>query len=117
VLVRGSGVGLDAAEPDGAAAAFVEATSADGAVVWFSQVMATDLVTASPTIVYEPASGSQQPLGRTTVTVTATDEAQNVAMETFRIDVVDTTAPQLQCPANVEVTADSGSHAARSDRE
>jgi MYXO-CTERM domain-containing protein len=89
----------------------VEATSAAGALVTYPLAIATDLVTASPTIVFEPASGTQLPLGTTTVTVTATDAAENMATETFRVTVADTTAPQLQCPANVEVPAENSNGA------
>jgi hypothetical protein len=89
----------------------VEATSAEGAVVSFQAATATDLVTASPVISLAPASGAQLPLGTTTITVTATDAAENTATEMFRVTVGDTTAPKIQCPANVEVTAADASGA------
>ncbi len=71
-----------------------EATSASGAVVTFSAT-ATDLVTASPVIAYSVAPGSTFPLGVTTVNVTATDAAGNVAKGSFTVTVVDTTPPTV----------------------
>jgi uncharacterized protein (TIGR03382 family) len=85
----------------------IEALSSDGAVVAFPSATATDLVTLVPATTFEPASGTQLPLGETLVTVTATDAAQNTATERFRVSVVDTTAPQILCPADLAVTADS----------
>jgi hypothetical protein len=65
------------------------ATSSHGAVVTFAAT-ATDAVTASPTIVCEPDSGSMFPVGTTVVTCTATDEAGNSASATFEVVVTPT---------------------------
>ena len=70
----------------------LEATSAAGAVATFSAT-ATDAVTSPLALSYSQASGSTFPLGTTTVAVSATDAAGNVATGTFTITVVDTTAP------------------------
>lgn len=83
-----------------------EATSADGAIA-DPLVTAFDAVTAEPELVWSHAAGAPFPLGETTVTVTARDEAGNEAACSFIIAVVDTTAPSLTCPADVEVTATS----------
>ena len=40
-------------------------------------------------------SGDTFPFGETTVTVSATDAAGNEATKTFKITVVDTTAPEI----------------------
>jgi hypothetical protein len=82
----------------------VEATSAAGAIVSYDAAMVSDAVTASPTLVFEPPSGTQLPLGRTTVIVSATDAAENRAVERFTVTVTDTVPPVMTCPANVAVT-------------
>ena len=48
-------------------------------------------------IVSVPASGEIFPVGTTTVTVTATDDAGNTDVCTFTVTVVDNTPPQLTC--------------------
>ncbi|HET9437602.1 MAG TPA: sigma-70 family RNA polymerase sigma factor, partial [Gaiellaceae bacterium] len=57
-----------------------------------------------------PASGSRFQLGVTTVRCTARDAQGNVARGSFRVRVVDTTAPQLLSPASTaaEATGPSG---------
>jgi hypothetical protein len=82
----------------------VEATSPQGAVVIFRG--ATDLVDPNPTIVANPPSGSQFPIGVTTVNVTATDAAGNSASGSFTVTVVDTTGPVLSnIPADITIEA------------
>jgi hypothetical protein len=71
----------------------VEATGANGAVVFFAAT-ATDAV-STPTIGYDVAPGSTFPLGTTTVNVTATDAAGNTAHGAFMVTVRDTTAPVI----------------------
>lgn len=63
-----------------------QATSATGAVVPYS-VTATDLVDTSVTLSCTPPSGSLFPIGETTVTCTATDDAGNKASKTFKVTV------------------------------
>ena len=50
-----------------------------------------------------PASGASFPLGTTTVTCTATDNAANTTSGTFTVTVTDTTDPVLTLPANQSV--------------
>lgn len=69
-----------------------EASSAAGATVEFAAT-ATDAVGA--TLSYSQASGTTFALGTTTVTVTASDAAGNSTVKTFKITVVDTTAPAI----------------------
>nr|WP_320025492.1 HYR domain-containing protein [uncultured Acetobacterium sp.] len=79
---------------------FVEATSANGAIVNFAPT-ATDNVDPSVTVVTSPASGSQFPIGTTTVTCNATDLAGNPAIPvTFDVIVQDTTAPVINLTGN-----------------
>jgi hypothetical protein len=73
---------------------------------------ATDSADASVTVTCAPASGSTFPLGHTTVTCTAEDDAHNTASSTFDIHVRDTTAPSIATHANVVVEATSASGAA-----
>ncbi|HTZ04540.1 MAG TPA: HYR domain-containing protein, partial [Gaiellaceae bacterium] len=69
----------------------VEATNPGGAFVDFA-ASATDAV-GPVELSYSIPSGSLIPLGTTTVTVTATDEAGNTSTKTFLVKVRDTTAP------------------------
>lgn len=50
-----------------------------------------------------PTAGSLVGIGKTTITVTATDEAGNQSQCTTDFTVVDSTAPQITCPANIDV--------------
>ncbi|MBI5383588.1 MAG: HYR domain-containing protein, partial [Verrucomicrobia bacterium] len=79
-----------------------EATSPAGAVVTFS-VSAQDAVSGAVAVTCVPPSGSVFPLGTTTVTVSATDEAGNTATATFTVTVRDTMAPIIQCPSDILV--------------
>jgi hypothetical protein len=83
----------------------VEATSAAGAVVTFT-------ATTDPgvSLVCTPASGSQFPLGLTTVQCTATKSALVTTTGSFKVNVVDTTPPVLTVPADffVEATSAAG---------
>jgi HYR domain len=72
----------------------VEATSAAGAVVNFS-ASAVDAVDGDVPVVYSQNPGTVFPLGSTTVRVSATDGAGNVASNSFTITVRDTTAPVI----------------------
>lgn len=62
------------------------ATSPDGAVTTFDP-HATDVVDGTVAVQCTPASGSTFPIGTTTVTCTATDEAGNVAGGAFKVIV------------------------------
>lgn len=81
-----------------------EATSAAGAVVSYTAT-ATDLVDGSVTPSCSPASGAAFAIGETTVTCSASDAAGNSAIAPFTITVVDTTAPVLNLPADVDAEA------------
>jgi len=81
----------------------VEATSGAGAPVnlVFS---ATDDFDPNPTVSPDHASGTF-PIGTTDVIVTATDVAGNTSQRTMHINVVDTTLPVINVPANITVDA------------
>src|SRR5205085_2301427 len=79
----------------------IEATSPAGATVTYDAATASDAVTANPAITYSKASGTDFPVGRTTVTITATDEMGNVGTGSFTVTVVDTTAPVVAAHENV----------------
>lgn len=70
----------------------VEATSPAGAVANFS-VTAVDDIDTTPTVACTHVSGATFPLGTTTVSCTATDDAGNASTKTFTVAVRDTTAP------------------------
>jgi hypothetical protein len=59
-------------------------------------VSARDIVSGDVPVFVDFPSGSVFPLGRTAVTVTAGDSAENVATAVFFVDVVDTTAPVIE---------------------
>ena len=85
-----------------------EATSPAGAVVTYAAATATDAV-GPVTITYSKVSGSTFALGTTTVTVTATDAYGNHSSKTFKVTVVDTTAPVITAPnMTVEATQSTG---------
>jgi len=65
----------------------VETTNAMGATVTYNPATATDDSGITPALTYSHASGSQFPLGVTTVTVTATDDSGNMSTSTFSVTV------------------------------
>jgi ELWxxDGT repeat protein len=80
----------------------VEASSSSGTRVTYEAATASDSV--SPvTVTYSQASGSEFPLGSTPVTVRAKDASDNLATCSFGVRVRDSIAPELTCPADVEV--------------
>jgi hypothetical protein len=89
----------------------VEATSPAGAAATFAAT-ASDLVDGSVSVSYSAAPGGTFALGTTNVTVTATDAAGNTASATFKVVVRDTTAPSVNCPADIVVAAAPGASAA-----
>jgi hypothetical protein len=90
----------------------VEATGALGAIVTYSAPTTTDIVDGNGLASCAAASGSQFPLGTTTVTCNAVDVAGNVATPTtFKVIVHDTTAPVLAFHADVTATATGNSSA------
>jgi hypothetical protein len=92
-----------------------EATGPNGAVVNYTSPATSDAVYGSGTANCLPASGSQFPLGSTTVTCNATDGSGNEAVATtFNVIVKDTTAPTLTVPSApvvIEATGPTGAEA------
>ena len=82
----------------------VEATGSLGAIVNYTPT-AVDLVSGSVAAICNPPSGSLFALGTNSVTITATDDAGNIATSTFAVTVVDTTPPAISVPANLFVDA------------
>jgi hypothetical protein len=72
----------------------VEATSPAGAIATFT-ASANDIVDGGVPVIFSHASGSTFALGTTSVTVSATDTAGNIATGAFTITVRDTTAPLI----------------------
>jgi hypothetical protein len=90
VLTLPPSLTLDAGSPAGTFAAYPPATAVDN-------------ITPNPTITYSHASGSFFPLGRTTVSVTASDAAGNTTAGTFDVTVADLSAPKLTLPEDITV--------------
>ena len=88
-----------------------EATSPGGAAVTFD-ASAGDLVTLSLSVTCTPSSGSTFGLGLTEVTCSSTDDSGNAGSSSFKVTVVDTTAPSLTVPGDLTVEATAASGAA-----
>jgi hypothetical protein len=65
----------------------VQASNANGATVPYAPPAATDQVDRSPQVTCAPASGSTFPVGKTTITCTATDFSHNQSQTAFRVTV------------------------------
>lgn len=87
----------------------VEAGSADGAIATFT-TSASDATSQLASKSCTPDSGSVFGLGTTWVTCVATDNAGLTTTRSFSVNVVDTTAPAFDTPADVtaEATGPSG---------
>ncbi|MFV8225658.1 HYR domain-containing protein, partial [Christiangramia aquimixticola] len=80
-----------------------------GAVVSFDPPAATDNCEIESVIQTEgPASGSQFPIGTTTVTYTATDTSGNTSTTSFTVTVADSQSPMVECPADVTKIVEIG---------
>ncbi|WP_432411343.1 ExeM/NucH family extracellular endonuclease [Rasiella sp. SM2506] len=80
------------------------------AVVTFTDATATDPNGDLDSVLQTAglASGSEFPVGVSTIEFTATDDAGNMASCTFTITVTDEEAPLLTCPADQTVLPDAG---------
>jgi hypothetical protein len=78
----------------------VEQTTVEGAAVDLD-VIVTDLSDPNPIVTSNELA--MYPPGTTTVTFTATDSLGNSASCSVTVTVVDTTAPEILCPADVRV--------------
>jgi Ca2+-binding RTX toxin-like protein len=83
-------------------AVVAEATSVDNNNV---SLQAPDVSDILDIITLSNDAPATFPLGETTVTWTATDEAGNSATATQLVSIIDTTAPQLTIPQNIVVDA------------
>ncbi|MFL6228095.1 MAG: kelch repeat-containing protein [Pyrinomonadaceae bacterium] len=83
-----------------------EATSPAGAAVTYN-VAAMDNSGLSPAVSCTPPSGSTFPLGTTDVACTATDGAGNNSSVSLQVHVMDTTAPSLTVPDDINAEATS----------
>ena len=79
------------------------------AAVSFTAV-ATDVVDGdlSASVVFSPPSGSDFPIGTTTVTAEVADSAGNLAQGSFGVTVTDNEAPVITKPADITVTLPTG---------
>ena len=89
----------------------VEGSSPAGATISYRPVV-HDAVDPAPALSCSPASGATFPLGSTTVSCTAMDNAGNSVSRAFLVNVVDTTAPALSVPVDQVAEATSSEGAA-----
>ncbi|PHR10822.1 MAG: hypothetical protein COA40_13300 [Aequorivita sp.] len=80
-----------------------------GAIVTFDPATATDDTDPNPVVVQTSglASGSEFPVGVTTIEFTATDASGNSSTCTFTVTVIDAEIPEIVCPPTQTVMADS----------
>jgi len=111
VTLSGGNVGpsVDTTPPAffGASNVTVEASSANGATAQFT-VTAIDVDDGTRSVTCTPVSGSQFPIGNTTVTCTASDTSNNQGTASFLVSVVDTTGPVVTVPGNLSIFATPG---------
>ena len=88
-----------------------EASSAAGAVAYFTATATDSVNPRNPHVDCTPASGSTFALGSTTVNCSASDAAGNGSHGSFKITVVDTTPPILSVPGPITVYATSAADA------
>ncbi|TBW25792.1 HYR domain-containing protein, partial [Gramella sp. KN1008] len=80
-----------------------------GAIVNFNAPGATDNCGVESVVLTEGLdSGSEFPVGETTVTYTVTDTSGNTASSSFTVTVIDNEAPAISCPENIEMTVENG---------
>jgi len=84
-----------------------ECTGPEGAIVEYPVPTVSDSCDPAPNLVCLPPSGSVFPIGDTTVTCTADDQSGNMVMCEFVVSIVDTTAPLIQCPGDIEAMCSS----------
>jgi hypothetical protein len=82
-----------------------EATGPTGAVVTYTPPLASDNDPTWPAVICDPASGSLFPLGISSVTCSATDNAGNTGQAQFTVNVQDTTPPVVETHADIVVNA------------
>ncbi len=82
----------------------IEATGPEGAAATFAAT-ATDAEDGELAVTLSHESGSTFPVGTTNVEANATDAAGATATGSFKVNVVDTTAPVITTPANIVLEA------------
>ncbi|MDC0707061.1 HYR domain-containing protein [Stigmatella sp. ncwal1] len=89
---------------------FAEATLPSGTLASYPDATATDIVTPSPEVTYQPVPGTLLPFGLTSVVATAKDASGNTAACSFTMTVRDTTPPEVSCPEDLttEPTREEG---------
>ena len=85
-------------------------TNSCTAVAVWSDPVFNDICDATPAITRSHTSGTSFPIGTTSVTITATDDAGNQTTCSFNVTVTDISAPVFNsCPADITVVASNNS--------
>ncbi|PRX51834.1 HYR domain-containing protein [Salegentibacter salegens] len=87
---------------------FSTETGVDFATVNFENPLATDNCEVTVEQTGGSTSGSQFPIGTTTITFTATDDSGNTTECSFDIIIEDTEDPTLECPSDIVRSTDGG---------
>ncbi|MBT1698108.1 HYR domain-containing protein [Fulvivirgaceae bacterium PWU4] len=91
----------------------VSANASCQAVVTWTAPTATDNCPGTVNVTSSHSPGATFPLGETTVTYTATDAKGNTSTCSFKVKVVDDTAPVFAgCPADITISANTSCQAA-----
>ncbi|MBN8471518.1 hypothetical protein JYJ95_33850 [Corallococcus exiguus] len=88
--------------------AIIEATRAAGAVATYAGVQLDEDVKPGTRVRYSPPEGTLLPMGVTQVFAEVEEAGLPPPACTFLITVEDTTAPTLQCPADIETQVAEG---------
>lgn len=94
----------------------VEAATSEGAVVTWTDPIATDIVDPAPAVACLPSSGSTFPVGTTTVICAAVDASKNAAFASFEVTVSGASDPVASATWHAPLPAVGGTFLANRGR-
>lgn len=97
---------VDTTAPSVGSASDIEiGVSSSSTIVTYTSPTANDIVDGPVSVTCVPPSGSEFPLGKSTITCSATDSHGNTGTSSFDVTVSDSGAPSLVLPGNMTVEA------------